>query len=376
LPRRLFPVNIASNALAERQRFIVVNGFKGAKHMSASRKMIAAVLGAAATFALAAPAHAVDQALIDAAKKEGSVTWYTALIINQFADPVAAAFQKKYGVKVEYVRANAAESILRISNEGKAGKVQADIFDGFGANQLVKEGLLESYIPDSAKRLPKEFVDPKGYWVATNLYILTPGYNTSLVPKGTEPKTYADLLDPKWKGKMAWGSNGSPSSASGFVGVVLADMGEQKGMDYLKKLAGQNIAPIPLAARQVLDQVIAGEYSIALQIFNNHTVISAAQGAPSAWIPMNPALGVLSVFSLTKNGPHKNAGKLLLDFMTSEDGQKIFREADYMPVDPAIPPKEPSLRPDGTNFRAIFFTPEQVEEKLPVWNKTWKDIFG
>ena len=334
----------------------------------------------AATLALSAAAFAqttlaADQALIDAAKKEGSVTWYTALIVNQLSEPAGRAFEKKYGVKVELVRANAAESILRISNEGKAGKVQADVFDSFGAPQLQKEGLLVSYIPDSAKRLSKEFYDPNGYWTATNLYVLTPGYNTTLVPPGTEPKTYEDLLDPKWKGKMAWGSNGSPASATGFIGVVLADMGQDKGMAYLRKLADQRISPVPLAARQVLDQVIAGEYSIALQIFNNHAVISKAQGAPSAWIPMNPALGLLSVFTLAK-GPHQNAGKLLIDFMVSEEGQQLFKAADYMPVDPNILPGDPSLRPDGTKFRAKFFTPEEVDQNLPVWNKIYKDIFG
>ena len=340
--------------------------------MRASRLSIMAAVMAIG-FA-ASGARAADQALIDAAKKDGQVTWYTALIVNQFAEPVARAFEKKYGIKVEMVRANAAESILRISNEGKAGKVQADVFDSFGAPQLVKEGLLTSYTPDSAKRLPKEFYDPSGYWVATNLYVLTPGYNTDLVPKGGEPKTFEDLLDPKWKGKMAWGSNGSPASATGFIGVVLSEMGQDKGMAYLRKLAEQRITPIPLAARQVLDQVIAGEYPIALQIFNNHAVISKQQGAPSNWIPMNPALGVLSVFSLTK-GPHINAGKLLIDFLVSEEGQKLFKDADYMPVDPAVPPSDPALRPDGVKFRAKFFTPEEVDQNLPVWNKVYTEVF-
>ena len=91
---------------------------------------------------------------------------------------------------------------------------------------------------------------------------------------------------------------------------------------------------------------MAGEYSIALQIFNNHAVISAAQGAPVAWIPMNPAMGVLSVVSVTAGAPHPNAGKLLVDFLASPDGQNIFRDADYIPVDPAVPPKdrEPQAR--------------------------------
>ena len=141
-----------------------------------------------------------------------------------------------------------------------------------------KQGIVASYIPDSAKRLPPQFHDPDGHWAATNLYVLTPGYNTDLVPKGTEPKTFQDLLDPKWKGKMAWNSQPSVAAATGFIGLVLADMGEEKGTAYLQALAKQNVTGLKVAARQVLDEVIAGEYSIALQIFNNHAVISAAQG--------------------------------------------------------------------------------------------------
>jgi ABC-type Fe3+ transport system substrate-binding protein len=146
-------------------------------------------------------------------------------------------------------------------------------------------------------------------------------------------------------------------------------------MDYLRKLAGQRIAGIPLAARQVLDQVIAGEYSIALQIFNNHTVISKAQGARSDWIMMQPALVALSVFSLPKNAPHPNAGKLLVDYIVSEEGQKAFRDADYMPVDPNVPPRDASLRPDGKTFRARYLTPDELDQALPVWGKIYNDIF-
>jgi iron(III) transport system substrate-binding protein len=159
------------------------------------------------------------------------------------------------------------------------------------------------------------------------------------------------------------------------VGVVLAEMGEQKGMDYLRKLAAQQIVGQRMAARAVLDRVIAGEYAIALQIFNHHAVISAKKGAPSDWIPMQPALGVLSVFSIVKNGPNTDAAKLFLDFLTSGEGQAFFRDADYIPVDPKVPPLEPSLRPDGKTLRAKYFTPAQVDENLNKWSDIAKEIF-
>ena len=102
-------------------------------------------LGAAAGVALSAllelsPAMAADQSLIDAAKKEGHVTWYTTQIVDQFARPAAEAFEKKYGIHVDYVRADPIDIVLRISNEGKAGHVQADVFDGTSTDAEPQEG--------------------------------------------------------------------------------------------------------------------------------------------------------------------------------------------------------------------------------------------
>ncbi len=329
---------------------------------------------AATLFAGAALAQ--DQSLIDAARKEGAVTWYTTQIINQFARPAAEAFQKKYGVKVDYVRADSTEVALRIMNEAKAGRTIADVFDGTTVTPgLKKAGLVMQWIPESAKRFGPQYIDKDGYWVSTNIYVLTPAFNTELVKPGTEPRTWNDLLDPKWKGKMAWNANPSSSAGPGFVGLVLSELGEQKGMEYLRALSKQNVANLKVAARQVLDQVIAGEYQIALEIFNNHAVISAAQGAPSRWIPMNPALAVLGVLSITKEPPHPNAAKLLVDFLVSDEGQKLYRDADYMPVDPNVPPRDPSLRPDGKNFRAVFLTPEQIEDSMPKWASIYNEIF-
>jgi iron(III) transport system substrate-binding protein len=125
----------------------------------------------------------------------------------------------------------------------------------------------------------------------------------------------------------------------------------------------------------VLDQVIAGEYSLALQVFNHHTVISAKKGAPVDWIKMEPVTGTLSVISLHKNAPHPNAAKLLADFIIAPEGQQIFRAAEYLPADPAVAPLTPTLTPQGGNFRTRFFTPEQTEDGMIAWKKVYDELF-
>lgn len=335
-----------------------------------------AIVGAIA--AANGPAHALEAAVVDAAKREGEVVWYSTQIINQLVRPLAAGFEKKYpGIKLRYTRANANEVAVKILGESRAGRPQVDVFDGTSTVvPLKQEGFVLQWQPDAAKAYPDLYKDPQGYWVASNIYVNTPGYNTSLIPKGSEPRTYQELLDPKWRGKMAWNALPSASGAAGFIGNVLAERGEADGMTYLRALSKQRIANVAAAAREVLDQVIAGEYAIALQIFNHHAVISAKKGAPVDWIKMEPATGTLSVVSIHKSAPHPNAAKLLVDFIISKEGQAIYRDADYLTADPAVPARDPELKPEEGHFRVHFFSPEAIEEKQPKWKRIFDELFG
>jgi ABC-type Fe3+ transport system substrate-binding protein len=325
---------------------------------------------------VAAPAFAADQALVDAAKREGEVVWYTTQQIDQLIRPIKAAFETKYGIKVLPVRANNTELAIKIINESRTGRPQVDVFDGSTTVvPLRREGYVLQWLPEAAKGFAADSKDRDGYWVATNLYVITAAFNTSLVPKGTEPRTLAALLDPRWKGKIAWSAIPSNSAGPGFVGAILADQGHDQGMAYLRDLSRQNIANLDGAARQVLDQVIAGEYPLALQIFNHHAVISARKGAPVEWMPIEPATAVPAVISVHKSAPHPNAGKLLVEFVTSREGQQIFRDLDYLPADPGLAPLDPSLMPDIGKFRARFFTPEETAAQMPDWTRVFNDLF-
>jgi iron(III) transport system substrate-binding protein len=322
------------------------------------------------------PAFAADQALIDAAKKEGEINWYTSQIVNQYVRPAISAFEKKYGIKVNYFRGNATDIALKVSTEAKAGRVLADVVDGTTTSvMLMRDGHIMQWVPDNTKGFEKQFVDPNGYWVASNFYVLTPGINTEMVKKADIPKSYADLLDPKWKGKMVWNATPSSSAAPGFVGTVLATMGEEKGMDYLRALAKQNVVSVASSGRQVLDQVIAGEYPLALQIFNNHASISARQGAPTTWITLDTSLAVIATISITKATTKPNAAKLFMEFVTSEEGQKLLAEAGELPVHPNVKPIDPPLRPEDGKFKAIFLSPEQVDQSMPRWAKIYQETF-
>lgn len=340
------------------------------------RFTLAAALAAGA-FAFGSGSQALAQSaeLVEAAKKEGKVVWYTTIIIDQAARPMAEAFMKKYPeITVEFSRAGSGETALKIINEANAGQTKADVFDGSATfSNIGAAGLVENYKAENAKDY--EFVDPDGGWTSILNYYLSVGINTDLVKDEDAPKTFEDLLDPKWKGKMAWSIVPEPTGAPGFIGNVLEVMGEEKGMAYLEKLAEQDITNITASQRVVADRVIVGDFPVGLMIFNHHSVISAAKGAPLKTVNLEPFVGSGSLMGLVKNGPHPNAGKLFVEFVLSEEGQKVIAGADYIPAHPNVSASDPILKPDTGNFKVNFMTPAKTDADLQKWISILNDLF-
>jgi ABC-type Fe3+ transport system substrate-binding protein len=337
---------------------------------------IAVALSAFLLLAIGAHADA-DPALVAAAQKEGAVTWYSTLIVNQIVRPMVEAFEKKYpGIKVQYSRASSSDVALKIRNEARARRVQADLFDGSNTVFMLEEAnVVADYHPKSAASYPAELKDPKGHWTALNLFYWTSAYNTNLVKDDEAPKTYGDLLDPKWKGKIAWTYDLTPGGPPGFVHNILTTMGQEKGMDYLRKFAAQEPVTIPAAQRVVLDKVVSGEYPLAVMILNYHATISMNQGAPIRWIRMEPLLQSMSLVSIVKDSPHPSAARLFVEFMLSDEGQKIMADNDYLPASPSVPAKVPENKPEAGHFKVNVVTPDMARDDAPKWTAIYKEVF-
>jgi iron(III) transport system substrate-binding protein len=326
--------------------------------------------------ALAAEPYAADPKLLEAAKKEGEVVLYTALIVDQIVRPMIKAFRAQVpGIDVKYVRADASQQMVRLINEARAGRVQADVWHlSDGLAPLLRENLVAGLDLPSAKGLSADVLDPKHRWVATNLATRSFAYNTALIPAAEAPRTHQDLLNPRWKGQLAWHPR-AIAGGYGFIAVVLKSMGEEKGLAYLRALAKQNIVQQPIATRAILDRVIAGEYAMGLEMNSTHAVISAAAGAPVKFVPLDPVTETLQIAGLTRGSPHPNAGKLFLDFMISRAGQEVFRDADYIPMRPDVPAKSPEVKPDTGGYQALMLTPDDIDANLEHWAKVYEEIF-
>ena len=329
----------------------------------------------AAILAAGAPAKADDA--LEAARKEGEVTWYTSLVQNQGAKPLAEAFERKYpGIRVNIVAGTNDGLVVKLLNEGKAQAMRADVaHGGSSVPPLRQAGLIAPYKSASAALFPAQYKDPDGYWAAETVYFLGASINTSLVTPGEEPKSYADLLAPKWKGKIALMSQLTQGGPPGLIGAITIAMGPDKGAAFLEALSKQGIVGVPGNQRVVLDQVIAGEYPIALMTFNHHAAVSAAKGAPVKWLGLDPAIGNIDAVFLMNGAPHPNAGKLLIDFILSDEGQTILRDAGYIPTNPDVDSKIAALKPEAGHFNAVMITPQMVEANMPAWIATYERLF-
>jgi ABC-type Fe3+ transport system substrate-binding protein len=338
--------------------------------------LCAVLLAGALAPARAAEAYKADPKLVEAARKEGQVVFYTTLIVEQIVRPLIKALQAQInGIDVKLVRADSAQQMVRLINEARAGRVQADIWHvSDGLKPLLQENLAAPLDLPSARDLPADFIDPQKHWVGTNLSTRSFAYNTQLIKPAEVPRSHKDLLDPRWKGQFVWHPY-SIAGGYGFIGLVLKSMGEDAGMAYLHALAAQNITPLPVAARAVLDRVIAGEYPMGLEMNSTHAVISAAAGAPVKFVPLDPVTMTMQIAGISTGAPHPNAGRLFLDFMISRAGQEVFRDADYVPIRPDVPPKSPEVKPDTGGYKALMLAPEDIDAHGEHWAKVYDDLF-
>jgi iron(III) transport system substrate-binding protein len=269
--------------------------------------------------------------LEEGAKKEGRVTLYTSGIIKAGTGKWMDDFQKKYPfVKVDYWRGGGFDVPSRVIEEYKANRFVVDIFE-LNAGQLLTMKARDILVPFWSPELPAYPDDAKLAPVKDLVYGLVVresyhgvGFNTEMINKKEAPKSFEELLDPKWKGKMAITSEGGAGIL--FIGNVLS---AGRGVEYLEKLARQNITLHAMSARALADLVITGEVALSPTISNAHVSDSQAKGAPIDWIPLNPAVTREGMVALAAKAPHPYTATLMLDFSLTKAQQEMRTTYGY-----------------------------------------------
>jgi ABC-type Fe3+ transport system substrate-binding protein len=327
--------------------------------------------------ALATPARALTEPEIamlqgsdrqrlleEGARKEGSVTIYSGLTIDAILRPLVEAFGHKYPyVKAAYWRSDSRPLVQKALAEQRAGNVIGDVLEGAGLSQsLVDAGILERFTSPSLESIPERYRDPNHLWAPTRMNYFGTAFNTKLVKPEDAPRRYEDLLDPKWKGKIAWVTE-SQEGKSTFITNLRLAWGEERAESYLAKLAAQNIVGVSDSARALVNRVMEGEYPLAIAIFMHHALISAKAGAPVDAVSMDPVPSLSGTVVLPKNAAHPYAAMLMIDFILSKDGQETLARQDYFPASNDVLPTEYLKRivPRYSGVPENFLRPEFSE---------------
>jgi iron(III) transport system substrate-binding protein len=335
--------------------------------------------GAGAQDILLSRASDRDKTIMEGARKEGQVVFYSAMIVNQALRPLADAFMKKYPfVKMTFWRGDTEEIVDKLAAEERAHNVVADVVEGTGVGDLaVGAGLTQPYSTPMVEELPDRYRDPQNRWTYTRISYFGAAYNTTLVPPGTQPKSYDDLLDPRWRGKLAW-RIGTASGTPLFITAIRLARGEEKADAYFQKLAQQKMINFGSgSARTLVDRVIAGDFPIAVNIFAHHPLISKAKGAPVDSQLMDPVPSTAGTMVIPKGVRHPYAAMLLADFVLSKEGQQILANADYFPVRSDISPRAAlaSVIPQRAGVPELFLDPDKLNRYTESSEKIFEKLF-
>lgn len=302
---------------------------------------------------------------IDGAKKEGSLIWYTSTNVEDITR-IFAAFAKRYPfIKSEYSNAGSARLFNRILNEQRAGKVFFDLVAvrGVETHQLIAGGFLQPYLSPEAAAYPAGFKDSRGYWVDYFDSYNVIGYNTKLVPKDQAPKSWDDLLDPRWKGKIAL----DDEMFSWYAAMSVA-WGRERAQRYMRALARQDIQ---LRSGQTLIAQLmgAGEFHLGM-VLAHRIERMKRQGAPVDWVTtLDPITVSLHPIALAAKAPHPNAAKLFIDYLLSKEGQQLVLSIGRTPSRPGI-----DTEMAAKNLKLCPVPPE-LGEQYGKYLKEFREIF-
>lgn len=326
--------------------------------------LLALVTGDLAPYA---QAQTVD---VEAARKEGKIVLY-GTVVPQAMEPIFNAFEKKYGIKIEYWRAAANAVVDRAVNEWRAGRPGFDVLEGNpGLNlTLKKEGAFAKYIPPSAEKFPDQFKDKDAVMTAWRLIPISVLYNTDAVRSTDRPRSLDDLIDPKWKNKVSIPDPLQHTETSQFLWNLQKLKGD-KWLDFVKALARQgphlveSFAPVTTA-------LLRGEAQIGI----GYVKYVKQYKGPLGYVLLDRHLTDPNVISVGSKAANSNAAKLYAEYLCSSEGQKLVAEQGEFVLYPGIfPPIKDAERVISTAVLMDRPTPEEFKKLASEFRPIFKGL--
>ncbi|MGN6718199.1 MAG: ABC transporter substrate-binding protein, partial [Candidatus Binatia bacterium] len=304
----------------------------------------------------------------DAAKKDAKVVVYGS-VPPQSMEGLHQAFKRKYGVEVEYWRGSSTQVSERALTEWRAGKPAFDIAEGNRGVQLIMkdEGLFQKFIPPASEKFPDRFKEKDALITPWRVLPISMLYNTEMVKSADLPKTFDDLLNPKWMGKISIPDPTRHTTTAQFLWNLRKFKGD-KWLDYVKALAKQKPVLVESLA-PVTTTIIKGEALVGITYIK---YIKQYKG-PVDYIPMDQYLTDPNYLSLSAKAMHPNAAKLYIDFACSAEGQKEIAEDGEFVLAPGVYP--PIKDADKVAPKMVFMDNPSEAEFKKLMSGTFRDIF-
>jgi iron(III) transport system substrate-binding protein len=304
-----------------------------------------------------------DARLVERAKQEGTVVLYTSLAPTE-SKPLAEAFEKKYGIKVELWRALSDKVVQRAITEAQARKNAVDVIETNGPEMemIAREKVLAEFHSPHIGDLPPAAIPAHRSWFPDRMNFFVVAYNTAKVQRAEIPATYEGFLDPKWKGRI-----GIEATDAEWMATLIKTWGPDKGMDYFRKLAAMR--PDVRKGHVLLAELIAaGEVPVGLTVYNSNVESLKKRGAPIDFVPVQPVAARPQGIGIARNAPHPHAALLFADFVLSPEGQQLFESMGRVPASTKV-------KSALNNFPFTMVDPVTVLDESDKWGKLWDELF-
>jgi iron(III) transport system substrate-binding protein len=343
-------------------------------HSSANSALAGLLLG----MSLAAPAFAQPrpsvadiaqlqgekrfQTLLEGAKKEGELTMYLA---QPNMAVVTQAFTKKYGIKVKVWRASSEVVLQRVVSEARGGRFEADLAQGSAPEMeaMHREKLLQQVASPFIRDLMPQAVPAHREWIGICINRIVQSYNTAKIKKEDLPKSYQDLLNPRWKGQL-----GIEESDQPWFAYVLQELGQEKGIKLFKDIVATNGISVRKGHSLLAQLVASGEVPLALTVYSWNPEQLKQKGAPVERFDISQPIAQFLGLGLLNKAPHPHAAVLLYDFMLSEGQEILSRQlaiatsTKYDLEEKKVPMK--------------FIDGALTLDRNDKWTRTFEDVFS
>jgi iron(III) transport system substrate-binding protein len=300
--------------------------------------------------------------LIEGARREGALAVYSSATTEDMA-VLAAAFEKKYGVKVRIWRASSENIVQRAVVEARGGRFDADVIEtgALAMEAMQREKLFQEVKTSALAELLPAAVLPHREWIGTRFNVFAAAYNTGLIKRDELPQSYTELKDRKWRGKL-----GMEAEDSDWFGAVVSELGEEAGLNLFRAIVTANGISVRKGHTLLANLVVSGEVPFALTTYAYKIAQLKKGGAPIDWLIIPPGVARFEGVGVARRSPHPHAAILFFEFMLT-DAQELLLNRDFFPTS-----RKSRDLPVGTSV--TFLDPARGLDENQKWNKYFREI--